>query len=222
MKITFIENRKTNKRHFYFTSIVLFFVASFSVIGLIYVLNFGNLIGQNIETTVLSNSLYTLRGNPTDYQKDLFKELSNSLKNQDKDDVDLSSKVVQNFVADYFTWSNKKGSYDVGGRDFTFAIEGLNFYKASRNNFYNYMEKYLLNGYATSELPTVVNVIIDSQDYAAIYEYYGEKYLTFYIEASWTYEIDEESSIDLSVFPTKGYFTVVKTNEGRYEIARFY
>lgn len=211
---------KTSKIHKYLTFAIVLLISTALIVGLIFGIAVGNLFGSNAEQVVYTNEYYQLKGNPTEYQKDTFKALTNELEKDPQDEFAIASLVVQSFVSDYFTWSNKLGTYDVGGKSFVFAIEFTNFMATSRRYLYTPIQNYLASGLELSDLQEVEDVTILNVNYAYDYSYYGQNYLTYYIEASWTYKPNE--NVDTSIFQNVGYFTLIKTEEGRYEIARFY
>lgn len=212
--------KKKNKIHKYLSLVILFLSITAILVVTIFAINIGSLLGSNGETVVYQNDFYKLTGNPTAYQRDLFKQLSSELKKDPQDDFAVVSLVVQSFVSDYFTWSNKLGTYDVGGKTFVFATEFTNFNATARRYLYEPMSVFHSNGVEQIDMPEVEQVTINNINYAYDYSYQGTPYTSYYVEASWTYKANEK--VDTSIFQNWGAFTIIKTKEGRYEIARFY
>jgi hypothetical protein len=207
----------TQKRYLIYLIVGLSLASIFlAVIGL---QNRSNAMNAPSDRIVNSNEFYVLRGRPTNFQQDLFKELTQALNADPRSDLVLVELVVKNFIADYFTWTNKNGPYDVGGGNFLFSLEGTNFYRSSRRYFYASMTPYLNAGLRFSDLIEVVDIQTNGADYAAAFDYYGDLYEAFYIEIDWVYR--ENAALDLTLFPTSASFTVIKHN-GRFEIVRFY
>lgn len=215
-----MTKKQKNKLHLYFRYIIVILTLSVAIFAGIFYFNLNNYISSNGEQVVYKNDMYTLRGKPTKLQKDLFKELSNQLDKKIEFDFDAVELVVKNFVADYYTWSNKQGAYDIGGSEFIFSKENLNFKQNARRYFYSNMVAYINDEVSISDLIEVESVSTNQADFAAEYEHYGTKYLTYYVEASWVYK--ENPNLDLSAFPTSAVFTLVFSEDGRYEIVRFY
>lgn len=210
-----------NRVHRYFQVAFILLGTSALIAGVIFFLNFNNLFAGESEKIVLSNDMYKITGNPTQLQRELFKELTREVENASKEnEFELVSLVVQNFIADFYTWSNKVGTYDIGGKDFVFAKEFTNFNATSRRYTYRAMSNFLSRGIAQKDLNEVSEIRVLSVNYAYEYDYYGTLYPAFYVEAEWDYLQNEV--IDLSIFPTWGAFTVVKLDSGRFEIVRFY
>ena len=216
-----MTKNKKNRIHLYFqVSFILLLVTGLIATVLIF-MNFSNYFSNEGEKVILSNDMYKITGNPTKLQKDLFKELTNEIKDQsEENELEIVGLVVENFIADYYTWSNKVGTYDVGGKDFIFATEFTNFAATSRRYNYNVMSNFISKGIKQSELNEVQEIKILSTNYAYPYDYYGKEYPSYYVEAEWTYK--ENELIDLSIFPSWAAFTLVKNDDGRYEIVRFY
>ena len=204
----------------YFKLIFTVLIVSMAIASTIFYFGIGSLIPQDGEKVVNSNKFYVLKGDPTDLQKQLFEKLSTQLDQNIVHDFDAVDLVVQNFVADYYTWDNKKTPYDIGGLTYIYGNENLNFYRTSRRYFYNSISTYLDKGISMTDLPEVDSVTTRSVNFGAGYDYYGDVLLSYYVEVDWTYK--ENNAIDMTKFPTFGAFTLIETEEGRYEIARFY
>lgn len=216
-----MTKQKVNRIHRYFQVAFILLVTSAVIAGAIFYFNFNSMFAGDSEKVVLSNDMYKITGNPTQLQKDLFKELTTEVEKASKEnEFEIVSLVVQNFIADYYTWSNKVGTYDIGGKDFIFANEFTNFNFTSRRYIYTTMSNFLAKEIAKKDLNEVSEIRVLSVNYATEYDYYGTMYPAYYIEAEWDYIPNE--LIDLTVFPKWGAFTVVKLESGRFEIVRFY
>lgn len=213
---------KNNKKkmHRYFRYVIIMLIISSVLVATIVLYNINGMQNKMGEQIVYSNEHYVLRGNPTELQKELFKELSSQIEKNIADDFDVVELVVKSFIADYYTWTNKQGSYDVGGSDFIFANEKTNFYFTTRRNFYSNMSIYLEQGLTSNDLIEVELISMGDASYSAPYYYYGTEYKAFYVEASWSYK--ENTKVDISKFSNFGSFTIIQTEENRYEIVRFY
>jgi len=215
-----MTKKQKSKMHRYFIYVNTVLIISSLLVAIVIFFNLNSFMGSNGEQVVYTNDYYVLRGKPTNYQKDLFKELTKQVEIGNEIDLDVVELVVKNFIADYYTWSNKQGPFDIGGSNFIFGRENTNFYRTSRRYFYNNMSIYINQGLNTTDLIEVESIEMGDADYAAPYEYYGEELEAFYVEASWTYKLNEK--IDTSVFPKSASFTIVLTSDKRYEIVRFY
>lgn len=216
-----MTNKTKNRIHRYFQVSFVLLLLTGLIAGTLFYLNISNYFSGDGEKVVFSNELYKITGNPTQLQKDLFKELTSEIeKSSEENEFTIVGLVVENFIADFYTWTNKVGTYDIGGKDFIFATEFTNFAATSRRYNYNAMSTYLSNGINQKDLNEVLDIEILSVNYAYPYNYYGKEYPSYYVEASWTYKPNEV--IDLSIFPTWSAFTLIKNENGRYEIVRFY
>lgn len=210
------KNKKSNF-HKHLTLAIILLIITATIVGAILTITVGFTSSEEVTHT---NAFYELRGNPTNYQDTLFKKLTAEVEKSTPDELSMASLIVQNFVADYFTWDNKLGTYDVGGKTFVFANEFTNFNATSRRYLYAPMINYIASGLEMKDLPEVKEVTITAVNYAYPFDYYGTSYTSYYVEASWTYVANEK--VDTSIFQNWGAFTIIKTDEGRYEIARFY
>ena len=107
---------------------------------------------------------YELTENSTDYQIDMFNELVSVCKSyqqyKSEENLELyASALVKNFVADFYTWSNKEGRNDVGGVQFMSSEIQTTFKTNAIDDFYLYLNQYL-EMYDPDDLLTVTNVII--------------------------------------------------------------
>ena len=211
---------KKNKQIIYMmlaASLVVVAVMGFNIIRISLKKSAGS--GEVVEktnTSSMKNDKYVIGNNPTQFQQDEFKKLTEALKGDDQ--LAISEAVVRNFIADYFTWTNKDGNYEVGGLQYIYGPLFTSFQEQSRWEFYKDLDLYI-SQYGRENLLEVTDITTKA-DYAADFEhYYGETYKAYYIEATWNYK--SSSKIDVNSFQKTGYFTVVD-NDGRYEIAQFF
>ena len=119
---------------------------------------------QVIEELLPSTSGYTLRRNPTEYQLELFDLLINAHyqfgeTGSDEDLKAYAAAIVQNFVADFFTLSNKNSRTDIGGLQFISEDILSNFRVSAIDEFYLYLNLYL-QIFGSESLPTVESTTI--------------------------------------------------------------
>ena len=182
---------------------------------------------------------YTLRDNATDVQKEYFAELKNAVEITDADDKTIAGLVAKNFVADFYTWTNKAGQYDVGGMYYVCDSKTdtlkykTNFYIKARDGFYKYLNNYI-NTYGSANLLEVENVnIVSCNDLGYPYSIYELKdavlqedgdllriydnvdHQAFYVTVTWTYKPD--TKLDISKFGNSINLIIMKDGE-RFEI----
>ncbi len=239
--------RRQNRRINNLMILVLMILTAFSSVMIILsaFLSAGAQEGEGEKETLVvdadrnQNKYYTIGNNPTDLQKEYFTELSDAVDSGDKKSI--AESVVKSFIADYFTWSNKDGNYEVGGMEYMFVPERDNFALYSRWNFYADLDKNLKQ-YGREALIRIREVKI-TQTVPATYDYTYEKeienlpedgeeqteeaqteevqtetvtdtYEGYRVTAEWTYGNTE---MNTDGFMTNGIFTVVD-NDGRMEI----
>ena len=212
------------KDYFHSNRKFVYFISAFLIITFLAltVLIFGvkQSLSDEGSKIVNSNEFYSLKGNPTSLQRTEFDNLSLELDKELPDELKVAEYVAKSFVADYYTWNNKAGTYDIGGRDFIMPEEGSNFYHGSRLYYYSLMANYLNKGYSIKDLVEVDSISDNTADYGAPYDYYGTQYKSYYIELSWTYTASE--GINIASFPTSAAITMIEREDGRIEVVRFY
>jgi len=189
---------------------------------------------------VVESMNYVLRDNATDLQKEYFAQLKDAIESDDSTatDAEIAGLVCKNYVADFYTWTNKQGQYDIGGFYYLFSEKDEtvtfkeNAYLKARDGFYKYINEYI-DEYGSENLLEVdsVEVVkaeklddkytihqwvetiqVGEDEYDIIYD--DVDYDAYYVTCSWTYK---DCAMDLNKFDKRMNFIVVK-NEGRYEI----
>ena len=216
------KNPKTRYRNL--GLIILPFVLLFCLFGFLAWRSAGNLLGGS---TSMANSIdtmdYHLRANATEYQRSLFQELSDlcltDAENKDKEAIAAS--VVENFIADFYTWTNKAGSYDVGGLYYVYSPSKANIYTQARDTFYHYLTNYIKDYGAENLLEVAQDSIeIKGSKVDEKYIYNGKEYDAYYYSATWSY-VDHDG-FDESDYETSENFLVIENEDGRFEIVQAY
>lgn len=240
-------NKKT--RYWMMLACMLPFIIAIFVFGRIALTEAKNILalakGSTVVETKPENVIeemdYILRDNPTDLQKDYFKELKDAIEGEERaDDSTIASLVAKNYVADFYTWTNKRGQYDVGG--FYYIYDGEfpdgdhfkeNSFLKARDGFYKYISSYGTQ-YGKENLIEVEDVEVVScskmsspyeisehleyrQDSAGEWYDYrvANKYDGYNVSLRWKYK--ENTKLNLSQFATSINLAVIKRN-GRFEI----
>ncbi len=178
------------------------------------------------KTTLTANAMYVVPSNPTKYQETLYKELSELIDGYDfdaqaKDDqknLDIVISVVKNFIADFYTWTNKSSSYSVGGQMFVYGDQVITFQSHARDTYYKDLDGYIAQ-YGRSNLPEVNEVTADAV-FGDTFEFNGEKYTCFYAEASWTYK---DCDVDTSSWnKQEAFYVIYNETTNKFEIVQFW
>ncbi|MBQ6559491.1 MAG: hypothetical protein IJL85_01540 [Erysipelotrichaceae bacterium] len=182
---------------------------------------------------------YILRENATDLQKDYFKELKTAVEEEEFNGLKIAELVAKNYVADFYTWTNKQGSYDVGGLYYVFNGEYLNgdhfrdnVYLNAKDGFYKYINNYI-NDYGQENVLEVTNVeIVSSQktsekfmlnEHVAYVQDENEEWIdyredhefeTYLIKCRWDYA---ETPLDLNKFANSINLLIIDRN-GTFQI----
>lgn len=202
-------------------SIVSLAVAAFLAKDFLNELNLGSALQNQPVDTGSNVILYKEPKNPTEFQKEIYRKLNEATKNypEEYDSFELADYVVQSFVADFYTWTNKDGNFDVGGLDYVYGLNHLPFAMYARDTFYqnfNFFEK----EYGVENL-IEVDSITTRVDWAVPVVIDEVEVPTYYVRANWTYK--ESTKIDVSEFPSTAYFIVINNPaSGRFEISSTY
>lgn len=194
--------------------------------------------GDTLQTSSVgseySNQYYSIGNNPTDIDKEYFKELNKAVEADDK--AAISEALVKCFISEYYTWTNKDGTYDIGGMQYIYTDRQSDFEKYTRDEVFADMDLYL-EQYGRDHLMQVKSVeVSDAQSAGQVTVLTADatsatadpaatagadtsntvSYEGYTVSATWTYE--EDTDMDLSQAQTSAVFTVIN-HDGRMEIA---
>lgn len=163
------------------------------------------------------NLYYSLRKNGTDYQKAIYTQLSDAFDQEVINEEAISGLVVQNFVADFYTWINKLRFNDVGGLQFLHNdVEGWVNAQALET-FYNDMNYYLQNGGLEDTLEVSrVDVSVVKSEFEMGEDDEITKVPSYVVNASWSYLPSSKISVD--EFQSSAVFTLIADDEGLFTI----
>lgn len=245
-----LANKKT--RYILMTVMMLPFLVAIGIFGTIAYKEVKGLMSmasgssETKDENLIAEMNYVLRENATDLQKEYFAELKHAIEDEPEEgeekvsDLTKAELVAKNYVADFYTWTNKQGQYDVGGMYYIFdgRYENNNHFKdnvylAARDGFYKYISNYIAQ-YGADKLIEVDNVEITSSQKAPWkyflnehvsykqdaegewYDYREDREFDAYlVSCRWTYK--EDSSLNLNQFP-KNINLLVINHDGRLSI----
>ena len=185
----------------------------------------------------ISSMNYVLRENETELQMELFTQLKDAIEGKTESTPEMIVElVVKNHVADFYTWSNKLGQYDVGGMYYLPDYSRESVYIQARDSIYQYLNEYM-NKYGVENLLEVESVEAsavktDNFDFKQIVKYYNleddddyneytrediHTYEAWDVSCSWTYVAGKTFST--ASYPVSMKFKVVYNSDfNRYEI----
>lgn len=155
-----------------------------------------------------------LRDNATDLQKNLFAQLKQAYK--DGNDEEAARLTAESFIADFYTWTNKYGSYDVGG--VYYCADRYNVELYGRDTFYKYVS-YYIDEYGSNNLLEVVSVnaeggYVPEEKYTI--DSSGKSYDYYYFDVNWEYA--DHKGFTANEFCTFNVIVVIKSDTGRFEV----
>ena len=97
------------------------------------------------DTHKISSMNYVLREGETELQMDLFTQLKDAIegKTEGVTEEEIARLVAMNHIADFYTWSNKLGQYDVGGLYYVNYEARENVFIQARDTIYKYLNEYM-------------------------------------------------------------------------------
>lgn len=211
--------KKHSKKFFVFLTLaiiagaIIFYFAAYKVVDTVV-----NTPSQD-EKIVLNTYGYTLPNNPTAYQKELYDELVEMLNSETVTGIDHATQIAKIFVADFYTWTNKEGTYDVGGMDYVASGHGHMFRVKAMDTVYYYLSDYVYE-YGNTELLEVTNITVSSAEYSVFRN--GDTVVhdnTYYIHLNWEYAASEV--FDTSEFQHEMYLQVYE-EDGKMRILEVY
>lgn len=220
-KIGLFSNKNTRIRNLIFL-IVPFFVLMCALI-VFTILSVGKLSNNLSEKKATSNAneiegmnIY-LRDNATELQKDLFSQLKQAYK--DGNDEEAAMLTAESFIADLYTWTNKYGSYDVGG--IYYYADRYNLEQYGRDTFYKYLSHYI-DEYGSENLLEVVSIeshggLCDSK---YTIDESGKSYDYYFFDVRWQYA--NHPNFTDKEFSTSCNVKVIKSDIGRFEVVEAY
>jgi len=197
-------------------TLVFCFLAFNSVKGLL-----GSATGIGASgSSGFSNSIeeydYHLRSNATSFQKSLFSELEDECDKTKKDDQKIAVLVAKNFVADFYTWSNKNGTIDVGGMYYVYSPNRKAILYQSRRYLYQHLNSYI-SKYGQNNLLEVESFTSEPGIEVGTIEIGGKTYTTYNFALEWKYK-EKSGGFDTSAYATRSQFLVYKNGDNRFEI----
>ena len=160
---------------------------------------------------------YHLRNNATEFQKTKFKELKDAMKSEVKDDKLIAGLIVENFVSDLYTMTNKAGAHDVGGLYYVYSPQRILYFYDIKQNFYSQLSK-MADEYGADNLLEVITTSTEVNEEEEV-EIDGKNYASFRVKCNWQYK---DVKLDTSSFVDVQYFNVYKLDNGRFEIYNQY
>ncbi|MBR5342008.1 MAG: hypothetical protein IK151_08815 [Erysipelotrichaceae bacterium] len=225
--------------------IIVFSVITVKQVNSIINLAQGDTKAETKAENIIESMDYILRDNPTDLQKEYFAQLKSAIEEgvigeETANDAMIAQLVAKNYIADFYTWTNKRGQYDIGG--FYYIYDGEfengdhfkeNAFQKARDGFYKYISSYAAQ-YGKENLLEVADVTIVScektntqyvinehienrQDANGEWYDYRENrsYDCYVVKCKWTYK--DTTKLNLSQFATSINLAVIK-KDNRFEI----
>lgn len=200
--------KEKSKNKIFFPNLILLALGLVVIVYSVF-----NIIGLGLikkqPTTVLnslSNEYYVVGKDPTTLQKDTFNLLTEELSNTSRDYEVITELVAQSFVIDFFNWSNKDASFDVGGLQYIYNPKVFN--SMAHLDYYQKVDMFK-STYGKNNLPQVTDVkskISKTSDYIVD----GNVFSAYKADMSWQYA--NSSKLDVNEFVNECELTLINDN----------
>ena len=164
------------------------------------------------KSHIQKDEFYSIRNNATELQRDLYEKLNEALEQNPRNNELISGLVAQNFVADFYTWSNKFRLNDVGGVQFVDENLRVNFYQKAQATLYEDMFYYLnkdgvkdtleVDGVGIEEVELIDFFIFDEDGEEEMYDEVSGKYRmgdyheAYSVVVSWTFVESDKVNVE--------------------------
>lgn len=185
-----------SKNKIFFPNLILLVlglvVITYSVFN---IFNLGLMKGANATVAVLNtmeNEYYVVGKDPTSLQKEKFELLTAELEKIPRDNTKIASLVAESFVIDFFNWSNKDASYDVGGLQYMYDPQTFN--KIAHYEYYQMVDVFK-SAYGKSDLPEITDVRSNVKKIAD-YKLEDNTYEAFEATLNWDYQSSSKLAVN--------------------------
>lgn len=184
-----------SKNKIFFPNLILLVLGLLVIIYSVFnIFNLGLMKSSVPSKAVLNtmeNEYYVVGKDPTALQKEKFELLSEELEKQPRDYEKIAGLVSESFVIDFFNWSNKDASYDVGGLQYMYDPQTFN--KVAHFEYYQKVDVFK-STYGKEELPEITNVqskIKKTTDYTID----DKSFEAFHATMTWDYATDRKLEV---------------------------
>ena len=202
-----------SKNKFDYPNLILVLVGITVILFTTYSIISLGLIKDNkkVVLNTLENEYYVVGREPTAYQKETFIKLTEELNNSNKDYKKISELVGKSFVIDFFGWSNKDSSFDIGGLQY--LKDPKTFNDVAHWEYYQKVDVFN-STYGEGKLPLVKNVNAVSKQIED-FEIDGETFKAYQVSLNWSY--DQKGSLNTNEFIKSSVLTLIE-DQGKVSI----
>lgn len=179
-----------------------------------------------ISSVEKNDNYFKIRRNATELQRSLYKTLNEAMDAEPVNESLVAKSVSENFVADFFTWTNKLHFNDVGGLQYVHPNIAQSVMSKALEYFYFDMGKYIEDGTISNTLEVVsISSSATEIDYELQPLIYDENYNVtqeqkvvpgYEVELNWTYK--ESDILAVSTYQKSANIFVVKDDSGIFRI----
>lgn len=204
------------------TLVIICSIASFAVGGYYLTQAMMNQNDNNVVEKEKNDKYFKIRTNATGYQRSVYTELNDVLANNKDDEKQVAELITKNFVADFYTWTNKFHFNDVGGLQFVDKTIAPSVMNQALQYFYNDMAYYLNENKVAKTLEVSgATTRVSTVEYVLQRQIIGQsgretqaeiKKPGYEVTVNWSYK--EQDGFDTSKYQRQGSVILVKDDEG--------
>lgn len=204
--------KKPNSKRYYpniilvMVGVLIIFFSAYNIINLVLIKE-----EKSPKVNTLENEYYVVGKDPTTYQKEIFNLLSDELSNKERNYKNISELVAKSFVIDFFGWSNKDYSFDIGGLQYMRDPE--TFFKIAQWEYYQKLDVFN-STYDKGKLPKVQKVYATTS-YDRSFAIDDQLFDTYTVLLNWSYDYD--ANLDIEKFIDQAVITLIE-DQGKVSI----
>lgn len=181
---------------------------------------------------VKEDAYYHIRNNATQIQKELYETLKEAIEKEPSNQLEIADLVAKNYVADFYTWTNKLRINDVGGLQFVHNDLKASVYLQAQESFYYDMYYYLNQDglHSTLEVSQVTSInakestffLFDEEGVESQYDPVSKEEVTGTnvdaVEVSLRWNYAPSNSVDVTNYSNEATFVLIKNDKDLYVI----
>lgn len=207
--------KRIRKKTIIIIGIVSFVLIALSVAVTLFILNKDDnkkepeKVEETKKVDEMTNYDYFLEEDATEYYKELYNELKETLNKEEINDEEYAKVISKLFVTDLFTLDNKITSSDIGGLQFMYDDFEEDFINIAKTTLYSSVESNIYND-REQKLPVVTNVEVANIE-SSTFNYNDTAHNSYDVSVNITYQEDlgYPTTYKLSLIKNDKYIQIV-------------
>ena len=207
--------KRIRKKTIIIIGIVSFVLIALSVAVTLFIINKDDnkkepeKVEETKKVDEMTNYDYFLEEDATEYYKELYNELKETLNKEEINDEEYAKVISKLFVTDLFTLDNKITSSDIGGLQFMYDDFEEDFINIAKTTLYSSVESNIYND-REQKLPVVTNVEVANIE-SSTFNYNDTAHNSYDVSVNITYQEDlgYPTTYKLSLIKNDKYIQIV-------------